>query len=189
MKRVFFLAIFFITVSLLLLSCATKRPALVPLETTANVEQEGLAATLSYRDDTWLRREFGTDANPYLTEYSKLQFRRRLVFDLTLENRGSSEYRFRTADCELQYGGKTVRATNAFQFVNEWRTMASTPKIATQVEPLIKRTMLASERVVLPEASLRGFLLFQGNLPGHGTAQVFLPGMTEGSSLRFDFEF
>jgi hypothetical protein len=189
MKKTLLQGIFYLTMAVLFLSCATKRPALIPTESTVNVKQEGLVGKLSFRDDDWLKREFGTDTNPYRTEYTKLQFRRRMVFDLTLENSGTEGYRFRLADCELQYGGKTVRATNAFQFINEWQTMANSPKIAAQVEPIIKKTLLPSEKVVPAGASLRGFLLFQGNLPGHGTAQVFIPGVTSGSPLQFDFEF
>ena len=189
MSRVLFRGICYLSILLLFTSCTTKRPALQAVQPLVNVDQEGLAATLSFRDDASLTREFGSETNPFRTEYAKLQFRRRLVFDLSLENRSPEEYRFRLADCELQYGGKTVGATNSFQLINEWRMMDSSPKMAAQKEPIIKKTMVPAEKLVPAGSSLRGLLLFQGNLPAHGPARIIIGGVAEGLPLQFDFEF
>jgi hypothetical protein len=173
----------------LIIACATKRPALIPVQTSTSAQQERLAATLSFRDEAGLNREFGPEANPYRTEYNKLQFRRRLVFELTLTNGASQDYLFQLADCVLQYGGKTVRATNAFQLIEEWRLMDSSPKLAAEKEPIIKKTMVATRKLVPAGGSLRGLVLFQGNLPAHGPAIITIPGIEESSYLQFDFEF
>jgi hypothetical protein len=189
MKRVVSRILPYLTFSVLIIACATKRPALVAVVPALSAQQEGLAATLSFRDEAGLNREFGTEANPYRTEYNKIQFRRRMVFDLTLQNLGPQDYRFRLADCELNYGGKTVRATNAFQLIEEWRFMDTSSRMAAQKEPIIKKTMVATEKQVPVGATLRGLVLFQGNLPAHGPARITIPGITERSYLQFDFEF
>jgi len=189
MKSTPFRVFCYLTLSVLFIACATKRPALIPVETTASAQQEGLAATLTFRDEAGLNREFGNEANPYRTEYNKMQFRRRLVFELTLTNGTPQDYRFQLADCELQYGEKTVRATSAFQFIEEWRLMDSSRRMAAQKEPIIKKTMVATQKLVPSGATLRGLLLFQGNLPAHGLARITIPGIEERSYLQFDYEF
>lgn len=189
MSRALFRCLFFLTMVVLLSSCATKRPVLRAVQPTVSVEQDGLAATLSYRDDESLTRQFGIEANPFRTEYSRLFFRRRMVFDLTLENRGPEAYRFRLDDCELQYGGKTVGATNQFQLIGEWQTLDDNPKLAKAKEPIIKKYLLPSEKQVPPGGSLRGLLLFQGNLPKNGQATIDILGTAAGSTLQFAFEF
>ncbi|OHD21940.1 MAG: hypothetical protein A2064_05050 [Spirochaetes bacterium GWB1_66_5] len=171
------------------MACATKRPALIPVAATVSAESEGLTASLTFRDDAGLNREFGNEANPYRTEYNKMQFRRRMVFELTLSNGASQDYRFQLADCELQYGGKTVRATSAFQLIEEWRLMDSSRKMAAQKEPIIKKTLVATQKMVPPGTTLRGLVLFQGNLPAHGLARITIPGIEERSYLQFDYEF
>jgi hypothetical protein len=190
MQRTLVQRLFLLFISLLLLaSCASKRPALRAVEPSVNVEQEGLAATLAYRDDESLTRQFGKETNPFRTEYTKLQFRRRLVFDLTLENRGAEAYPFRLKDCELQYGGKNVGPTNQFQLIKEWDLMDENAKLSKQKEPVIKKHLLPNEKPVPPAGVLRGLLLFEGNLPAHGQARVLIPGVAEGSPLEFQFEF
>ena len=67
--------------------------------------------------------------------------------------------------------------------------MDSSRKMAAQKEPIIKKTLVATQKMVPPGTTLRGLVLFQGNLPAHGLARITIPGIEERSYLQFDYEF
>jgi hypothetical protein len=172
-------------------SCATTDKTMRAVsEPQVRAEAEGVALTLRFRDEQDLAKRFGTTANPFLTEYYRLIFRRIIVFELRIENGAADPYALRLSDCELHFADKVTTPTNAFQLLNYWEATDDRRQITLQREPLIKRYVLPNQVTVKPGGSVSGFIVFMGNLPNHGEARVLLPGPgTNGSPIEFTFQF
>ncbi len=178
-----------ILLSLLAAACGTTRDALEAVsEPLATAEQDGLSATLRFRDEASLIRQFGRRSNPFLAERYRVMYRRIIVFELTLQNESSAPYSFRLARCRLRFAGKEIGPINGFQLANYWQGLEAA---AAQDKAAIVKRYLLPDRASAPSGSaLSGFLVFQGNLPSSGEARVLIPGPVEnGEPLRFDYVF
>jgi hypothetical protein len=176
--------------AVMLLGCGTTRQAIqAPAEPTLKVEKEEIALTLRYIDDAALKEDFGTGANPFLTQYYRMSFRRILVFELTLKNQSGVPVELEATRCDLDYGAKEIEATNRFQLGNYWETLDDDPRIIDKKKKLIERWMLPNRATVGDGSSLFGYLVFKGNLPRQGEATVRVPVFRQGGSLSFDFRY
>jgi hypothetical protein len=170
--------------------CSTAGKAITaPAEAMEELDKEGISLTLRYLDDATLRKGFGTGANPFLTEYYRLSFRRFLVFELTLRNQSGAAVELALNRCRLEYGSKETEAANRFQLVTHWESLDDDPRVVAQKKKLIERYVLPNVATV-PDGSTRfGYLVFKGNLPRQGEAVVRVPVFREGGSLGFDFRY
>lgn len=176
--------------ALLLVSCQTQRQALsIVSDPVVTVEQDGLSLTLRFRDDAGLRKRFGIEANPFLTPYYTLFFKRMIVFELAVENHSSAEYLFTLSKCQMKFETSAITPTNQFHLLEYWESVDDKPPLTAKRAPLIKKYVLANERVVASGGAIFGFLVFQGNMPSHGTAQVSIPGQGGGEPFDFTFSF
>jgi hypothetical protein len=165
-----------LAIALLLASCSSEHRALQAVsspETTA--ELDGLSVTLKFRDDASLIRQFGTEANPFITEYYRLFFRRFITFEMTLTNQTQAAYPFKLSNCRLEYGGKEIRPINKVSLLNYWQSSDAMFKTTREREPIINKYVLPDGKEVPVGGMLRGYLVFQGDLPLHGEAKVSIP--------------
>jgi hypothetical protein len=175
---------------LLLPSCGTNRRTLrLPPEPVVTVEQEGVTMTLRFLDESSLRQKFGSSENPFLTDYNLLMFRRNVVFELTIQNQGPSSFLFELRGCELQYGGKTLGPLNRFQLASDVHIRDEDPRLKAPKTALIERYVLPNKVNLAPGGLLTGYLLFQGNLPVSGEAQVSIAGAGSDAFFRFRYVF
>lgn len=161
---------------------------MTPAETLAPAESGGISADLRFLDDTTLTRAFGSDSNPFLTEYYRLSFRRLLVFELTLRNQSGAPVELELSECELDYGGRRTGATNRYQLASHWESLDE-PRIAAQKKRTIDRWVLPNRAVVADGATRFGYLVFMGNLPREGAATVSVPVFYEGGSVTLSFDY
>jgi len=173
-----------------LAGCGTTRNAITaPAEATRKVEKDGISLTLRYIDDAALKQDFGTGANPFLTEYYRLTFRRILVFELTLRNQSGVPVEVETTRCELDYGTKRIEAINRFQLGSYWESLDDDRRIVNKKRTLIERWVLPNRARVADGGTLFGYLVFMGNLPRTGEAKVYVPVFREGGSLSFQADY
>jgi len=177
-------------VLLTLLSCGTGRKALrLQSEPEVTVEQGGITMSLRYLDEPSLRKRFGSSENPFLTDYDRLLFRRNVVFELTIRNQSSGTYLFDLHNCELRYGGKVLAPSNRFQIATDAENRNEERKLKARKISLANQYILPNKKAVPPGGLLSGFLLFQGNLPSTGEAQVVIPGESTGGVFQFQYVF
>jgi hypothetical protein len=162
---------------------------MVATEPTVRVEKEGVTITLRHLDDQVLKEDFGTGANPFLTEYHRLSFRRIVVFELTMRNRGSVPAELVLDRCDLKFAGSVREATKAFRLVEYWEFIDEDRRVTRKKEQIIDRFVLPNRAVVGSGSLLFGYLVFMGNMPRTGEATVRIPIFREGGSLSFDFPY
>ena len=173
-----------------LVSCGTGRQALrLPPEPELAIEQDGLKMTLRFLDEPSLRQRFGPSENPFLTDYDRIMFRRNVVFELTIRNQGSSTYQFDLHNCELRYGGKFLSPSNRFQIAGDMENRDEDRRLKARKISLTNKYILPNKKEVVSGSLLTGFLLFQGNLPSTGDAEVVIPGDGTGAAFQFQYVF
>jgi hypothetical protein len=176
--------------ALLLVSCGTSRRSIrLPAEPVVTVEQAGVTMTLRFLDEPSLQQQFGRTENPFLTDYYRVMFRRNVVFDLTIQNQGPGSFAFELADCELQYGGKTLGPLNRFQLSSDVDIKDEDRRFKARKKDLINKYILPNRAALPSDGTLRGFLLFQGNLPTSGEALVTIPGEKGEPPFKFQYTF
>jgi hypothetical protein len=174
----------------ILSGCGTTRQAIqAPSEPTVKTEKEGINLSLRYIDDGELKNDFGTGANPFLTEYYRLTFRRILVYELTLRNQSGIPVELELSRCELDYGDKITGATNRFQLFNYWESLDDDPRISAKKKKTIERWVLPNRATVGDGSTLFGYLVFMGNLPRQGEVTVRVPVFRQGGSPSFDLRY
>jgi hypothetical protein len=180
-KRAIYLIGVLGVILLVLSSCLfTGRP---PLELQGNPMQRATEgdfhATLRFMDDETLDVKYKKEANPFLTDYYSAQFKRIMVFELTLENEGDRAAQFFLNRVELQYGGKTNTPTNQFQLGEYWKfkdSQRETKGIYVSMrENIIKKTVLPNSYTLSPGGAIKGYLVFIGNAPTYGEAVMYIP--------------
>jgi len=165
-----------LAIALLLASCSSEHKALQAVSSPEmTAELDGLTVTLKFRDDASLTRQFGSTANPFITEYYRLFFRRFVTFEMTLTNQTQATYPFKLSDFRLEYGGKEIRPINKVSLLNYWQSSDEMLKTTREREPIINKYVLPNWKDVPVGGMLRGYLVFQGDLPLHGEAKVSIP--------------
>jgi len=187
------LALFPLTLAVLALAaCGTTRDAILsPAEALSRDEVEGVSAELRFLDDQFLKKQFGTEANPFLTEYYRISFRRILVFELNLRNQSGKRVELDLRRCELDYGAKQTPASSRSGLADHWESMQEDRRYLAEKDRIIERWVLPDRAVVADGATRYGYLVFLGNLPREGAATVHVPVFYEGgaANLRFKYNF
>lgn len=180
-RRVLYLSGALCGVALLLSGCLfTGRP---PLELEANPIQraaEGdFSAVLRFMDDGTLDVKYREEANPFLTDYYSAQFKRIMVFELTLENESDQAAQFFLNRVELQYGARTLNPTNRFHLKEYWKfkdSQRDTKAIYVSMrENIIEKNVLSNLATISGGGAIRGYLVFIGNTPTYGEAVLYIP--------------
>ena len=180
-RRALYLAGALCAAALLLSGCLfTGRP---PLELEDNPIQRTAAgdfsAVLRFMDDGTLDVKYKEQANPFLTDYYSAQFKRIMVFELTLENQGSESAQFFLNRVELQYGAKTLNPTNQFHLKEYWEfkdSQRDTKGIYVSMrENIIDKNVLPNSATISGGGAIRGYLVFIGNTPTYGEAVLYIP--------------
>ena len=154
---------------------------------------EDLILTVRYMDDDTLKLKFGKkEANPFLSDYYSLQFRRFLVFELSLENAGSVPVKFLLNRLELQYGGKAMNAYNAFRINQYWEFKDDEEEVKgsqkARRERFVKDNVLRDSVTIPAPGELKGYAVFTGNTPNYGTATLYVPIFTPTGEVVHRFE-
>jgi hypothetical protein len=180
-RRVLYLSGALCAVVLALSGCLfTGRP---PLELEGNpiqrVEAGDFSATLRFMDDGTLDAKYRKEANPFISDYYSTQFKRIMVFELTLENRGDEAVQIFLNRVELQYGGKTITPTNQFHLKEYWKFKDShrdTKGIYVSMrENIVEKNVLPNSATISGGGAIRGYLVFIGNTPTYGEAVLYIP--------------
>ena len=162
--------------------CKTQHVALKVTEADKPIKvirAEGLTLTARFLDDEILRAKFGREHNPFVSDYQSLQFRRFMVFELSIENEGSDPVLFQLDPLELQYGGKAMFAYNGFRINQYWGFKDDEINIrgSQQVRRarFVKENVLPDSMTIPAPGELKGYAVFAGNTPNYGTATLYVP--------------
>jgi hypothetical protein len=177
-------------------SCLTDRNPLHvqdrPIKTQTHEE---VTATVRFIDEAILESKYREEVNPFLTEYNRMQLRRIIVFEVTVENDGSEQLLFLMNRLELQYGGKAYEPYNRFQLGQHWEFTDEEAKgiHRSRREKIIEETVLPNSYTLQAGGVMRGYVVFIGNTPNYGSAKVYLPLFkskdVELHRFEFPFEF
>lgn len=182
----------------LLSGCMTQRVALsvVDSDKPLKIERtEDLILTARYLDDNTLKQKFGREeTNPFLSDYYSVQFRRFLVFELSIENAGSAPVKFLLNRLELQFGGTAMNAYNAFRINQYWEYKdeeAVKAVYKARRERFVKENVLRDSVTIPAPGELKGYAVFTGNTPNYGTATLYVPVFTPLGEVvhRFELSF
>jgi hypothetical protein len=197
-RNIYLVGILGITL-LMLSSCLfTGQP---PLELQGNPIQRATEgefdATLRFMDDGTIDVKYRKEANPFLTDYYSVHFKRIIVFELTLENDGSQAAQFFLNRVELVFGGKTINPTNQFHLEEYWKFKDSQQETrgiyVSMRENIIKKNVLPNSYSLNAGGAIKGYLVFMGNTPTYGEAVLYIPVYrTERERLElfeFSYEF
>lgn len=152
---------------------------------------EGVTATLQFVDEAILEAKYREEYNPFLTDYNRMQLRRLIVFELTLENKSPETLFFFLSRLELQYGGKTLQPYNRFQLGQHWEFTEEEAKAIYKArrEKIIEDRVLPNSYTVQAGGIMRGYVVFVGNTPNYGSAMVYVPLFKSKEVLLHRFEF
>ena len=180
-ERIFYPLVTLSAMLLFLGGCLfTGRP---PLELKGDPIQRAevgdFRATVGFMDDGILAAKYRKEANPFLSDYYSAQFKRIMVFELTLENHSDQAVQFFLNRVELKYGGKTLTPYTQFRLEDYWQFKdAQRNTEATYVSKrknIIKKNVLPNSSTLPANGALQGYLVFLGNTPTHGEAELYIP--------------
>lgn len=187
-NAVLILAVSFFAV--LFSGCASNRKAIAPLqEPVVTTENDGIQMALRFLDEGLLVSRHGKADNPFLTNYNQLMLRRLLVFELTLRSLSGKSLDLFLKNGELTYGGRSLIPANRFQLSNYWAGVDRDPRSTKSKELLIQKLVLPDHEAVRPGGSIKGYLVFQGDLPSSGAATVVVRLSAGSALLPFQFSF
>jgi hypothetical protein len=173
-------------------SCLTDRSPLHvqdrPIKTQTHEE---ITTTVRFVDEAILTAKYKEEVNPFLTNYNKMQLRRIIVFEVTVENDGSDPLLFLMNRLELQYGGKALQPYNRFQLGQHWEFTDEEAKgiHKSRREKIIEQMVLPNNYIVQAGGIMRGYVVFIGNTPNYGSAMVYVPLFESKDVVRHRFEF
>jgi hypothetical protein len=174
----------------LLAGCVTHQPLMVPQNPMAEAQQDGVSLSLRFLDEAQLKRRITPDENPFLTQYNRMQFRRIMVFDVMAANTGSETLEINLPECKLAFGEtRRVAASTRQQIVNYWGPIDKYPKTSRAKQMNAEKYILPTLVKVRPDSQIRGYLVFQGDLPDTGAATVSVPVHAGAETIPLDFEF
>ena len=180
---------------LLVSGCMTQRGSLSVAEADKPIKiikTEDLILTVRYLDDDTLKQKFGKETNPFLSDYYSLQFRRFMVFELSIENTGSVPVKFLLNRLELQYGGKAMFAYNKFRINQYWEFKDDQDEVKgihkARRERFVKDNVLPDSVTIPAPGELKRYAVFTGNTPNYGTATLYVPVFTPMDEVVHRFE-
>jgi hypothetical protein len=173
-------------------SCLTDRSPLHvqdrPIKTQTH---EDITATLRFVDEAILEAKYKDEVNPFLTDYNRMQLRRIIVFELTVENQSPESLFFFLNRLELQYGGKALQPYNRFQLGQHWEFTDEEAKgiHKSRREKIIDQMVLPNSYTLQAGGIMRGYVVFLGNTPNYGSAMVYVPLFASKNVVLHRFEF
>jgi hypothetical protein len=180
----------------LITGCLTQRMPLQvqdrPIKTQSH---EGVTATLQFVDETILKAKYREEYNPFLTDYTRVQLRRLMVFELTVENNSPETLFFYLNRLELQYGGKAIQPYNRFHLNQHWaftdEDRDTKPVHKVRREKIVEQMVLPNSYALQAGGLMRGYVVFIGGTPNYGSAMAYVPlfETEEAVFYRFDFPF
>ena len=179
-------------IAMLVTSCLTQHmPLHVQDRPTKKETHEGVTATLQFVDEAILKAKYRKEYNPFLTDYNKVQLRRLIVFELTVENESPEALFFFLNRLELQFGGKTLQPYNRFQLGQHWEFTDEEAKAIykSRREKIIEETVLPNSYTLQADGIMRGYVVFVGNTPSYGSAMVYVPLFESKDVVHHRFEF
>ncbi len=175
--------------------CLTKRPPLTVADTDKPIKvvrSEDFILTVRFLDDETLEAKFGDRANPFLSDYTSVQFRRFMVFELSIENTGSDPVKFLLNRLELQFGGNALDAYNRFRIIQYWDFKEDEGEVKgiykVRRERIVKENVLPEAVTIPSPGELKGYAVFAGNTPNYGVATLYVPVFTPMEELVHRFE-
>jgi hypothetical protein len=179
---------------MLISSCLTDRMPLHVQDRPIKTDTyEDLTATVRFVDEAILKAKYKEEVNPFLTDYNKMQLRRVIVFELTVENEGSEALLFILNRLELQYGGKALQPYNRFQLGQHWEFTdedeGTMPIHKVRREKIIEETVLANSYTLQAGGIMQGYVVFVGNTPNYGSAKIHIPLFESKDKVYHRFEF
>jgi hypothetical protein len=182
-KRKSYIWILGLSAAVLILSSCAMFSGRPPLATVGNPVQRatasGFRVTVRFLDEPFLATKYKKEENPFLTDYYSAQFRRIMVYELTLENLGNEQAQFFLNRVRLAYGAAEIEPRNQFQLNEYWKFKDETsnnPKVyIARRERIIKQTVLPHSYTLSANGIMKGYLVFLGNTPDHGEAQLQIP--------------
>jgi hypothetical protein len=174
--------VFCASMVLLLVGCVTQHLGLVVADTDKPVKiirTDDFILTARFMDDETLRAKFGKETNPFVSDYYSLQFRRFMVFEVSIENTGSEAVKFQLNALELHYEGSNMSAYNEFRINQYWAFKDEQGEVKagdkTRRERFVKNNVLPAAATIPAQGELEGFAVFTGNTPNYGSAILYVP--------------
>ena len=183
-----------VIMTILLNGCLSdRRPLHVQDRPIKRETFERVTATLQFVDETILLAKYREDYNPFLTDYNRMQLRRLIAFELTVENKSPEALLFVLNRLELQYGGKALEPYNRFQLDQHWKftdeDRGTKAVYKARREKIIEDTVLPNYYTLQAGGIMRGYVVFVGNTPNYGSAMVYVPLFESEDVMFHRFEF
>jgi hypothetical protein len=151
-----------------------------------------------FLSETVLEREYGRDYNPFIPYYSLITPKDFVVFELDFPA-GTPMLTLDLDRAVLKFGSLgsygIVKQRNLLRYWDQWDQEQIDNGKPTKGHIKIKRDRLIKDLVLDGEVknirSIHGYVIFDGNPPEEGEAQVIIPvrGVGGSTELIFDYEF
>ena len=164
-----------VSAAALLSSCASTPALAVQIEPSQRVQTDDFALTLTFLDESELKRRHGERDNPFIAPQGLLMPERFIPFDLTITSRGRPLV-LALNQIEISYGGLTANPTNQFHFGLYWEKRdqegGTSGADVNARQRLIRRTVAPNRVRVGGGSSESTMLLFRENFPQFGNAVI-----------------
>lgn len=158
-----------------LVSCAGTPPLAVQNEVLQQYRGEHFDLTLRFIDEDELIDRYGRRDNLFIAPVGLISRDRFIPFELTITARREA-VALPLNLIEMSYGGRAVAPMNQFHFGQYWQHRDEQTEVsgaeAAARQRTIRRTILSNTTRVAPGETESGMLLFRGNFPRYGSAEI-----------------
>ena len=171
-----------VALSLIVYSCGTDRYSLG--RRAPDSDQYRYELTLTFLDEEELIERFSKINNPFLSPYTFLKNKNLTTFELVIENRspGNLTLQIALSTVTLATGtNKTYYARNQFKLSQFWEGLPDDQKRGTpgKLKYVINKNVLENSTYVKSGETIRGLLVFQGNIQKWSETEVHIPLFNE----------
>ena len=156
-------------------SCAGTPPLAVQNEVLQQYRGEHFDLTLRFIDEDELIDRYGRRDNLFIAPVGLISRDRFIPFELKITARREA-VALPLNLIEMSYGGRSVTPMNQFHFGQYWQHRDEQSEIsgaeAAARQRTIRRAILPNTTRVAPGETESGMLLFRGNFPRYGTAEI-----------------
>lgn len=183
-------------ISILLGSCATEQLSLKTSEKAAKVvHTDTMMVKAEFLTKQEVRDRYGMRLNPFVARPFSAIPLRFFVLQVTIQAKKPMQYRL--TETRLNMEGSTYQAINEFQLSQYWKNIDENEELSYSAirkkQRIISTNIMKSEASLAPGQTLRGVVLFRGNIPVFGTAKVYFPALDpagqviDRAEVRYEF--
>ena len=157
-------------------------------------ESDGIKIELRQLSEQVLTERIGRINNPFISPVSFIESNKLNTFSICVVNNRGEAIVIVLKEIEMQIGGRVIYPLSSFHLAEFWRPRIEKQKEyrkwnMSQLETNIKKYNMNDREIILPGKELKKYLVFKGELPTYGKADLYIPVKNTNGSIIHIFKF